>query len=442
MGIVVKDRVMGSHKTSDIIKEINNRTEQDRYNNPMLVIVPLITEVERFKEACIDEDFKEPQSSYDTVNSKMINKGEDILKLLSKGESICTTHALFDMFTDEVEYQIKINNYNVVLDEEVVTIKPLLMSEDERIRLFVDSNYATIEPDTGICVWTGPRHQELKLDTKTLEYRRLMMARRVVIFNGNAGKMFIIQTPPSFFKLVDSYIILTYMFSSSDLCAFFEMYSIKYRVEHQDKEIEREYKQKIKSLITFVDPPKPVIELSKKRKTNFSSSHWDSLDPKFFVTLRRTLGEKLKRKGIDKEFMVYACKKSFSMQSASNTQGKHLSPRGYQSYTEVYEKDDVKTEIEHYNWIPYNSKATNKYSFKTFIVYMHNVYRNVHVSKYVDSKVGVGDFEKRTTENNEDYALSVMLQCIWRTAIRNDDPISVMIFSDRMKNLFIDWLNN
>jgi hypothetical protein len=54
-----------------------------------------------------------------------------------------------------------------------------------------------------------------------------------------------------------------------------------------------------------------------------------------------------------------------------------------------------------------------------------------------------GYFEDRgITVHEELYALSEMIQWIWRSQIRDDLPIKVFIPSERMRNLFIQWLNS
>lgn len=435
---------MGSCKSRTMIEEINQRTDEDRYNNPLLVIVPLTSEVERFMENCPLECFKEPTSSYDNITGKMINKRTSFMDLVSNGVSIVTTHALFSLFTQEIEFEIEKNKYSIVIDEEVVTIIPVNISVDMYNLLFEDSKYGVIDPKSGKVSWIGPTHEDFGVSKDLIELRELLMSNRVISFDCNTRMMFVIETPPSFFRISDSYTILTYMFDCSDLYSYFKIYGIEFEIVYQDKKIEKATKEKIRELITFIEPPKVILELSNKRKTNFSSSFWDSskANPEFLSALRNTLGKSLNRCGAKRDKLVYACKKSLSTQAENKIQGKHLTPRGYKGF-EIIKKTPEGTIKEYVsNWIPYNSKATNKYSDRNFIVYMHNVYRNVLVSKYIDTKFDPEGQIVRSSESNDRYALSVMLQCIWRTAIRNDDPISVMIFSDRMKNLFIDWLNN
>ena len=42
--------------------------------------------------------------------------------------------------------------------------------------------------------------------------------------------------------------------------------------------------------------------------------------------------------------------------------------------------------------------------------------------------------------DSDEFALSEMLQWIWRSAIRDDKPIDLYIPSRRMRDLLIDWI--
>jgi len=54
-----------------------------------------------------------------------------------------------------------------------------------------------------------------------------------------------------------------------------------------------------------------------------------------------------------------------------------------------------------------------------------------------------GYFEDRRITVHEDlYALSEMIQWIWRSRIRDELPIKVFIPSERMRSLFVRWLNS
>jgi hypothetical protein len=85
-------------------------------------------------------------------------------------------------------------------------------------------------------------------------------------------------------------------------------------------------------------------------------------------------------------------------------------------------------------WIPNNAKATNEHRHKKSLAYLCNLFHNPYIKGY---------FEDRGIRVYEDlFALSELVQWIWRSQIRDDQPITVFIPSERMRNLFNRWLNS
>ena len=91
--IKVVDALCGSGKTSAAINLINSSTGK------FLFITPLLSEVQRIKESCPDKHFLEPESR----GSKL----HDVKRLFQKGRNIVTTHALFELFCEDVVDIIK-----------------------------------------------------------------------------------------------------------------------------------------------------------------------------------------------------------------------------------------------------------------------------------------------------------------------------------------------
>lgn len=85
-------------------------------------------------------------------------------------------------------------------------------------------------------------------------------------------------------------------------------------------------------------------------------------------------------------------------------------------------------------WLPFNTKATNEYSNCHNVAYLCNIYLNVDI-KTVASKKG-------HPVDEDMHALNEMIQFIWRSAIRNQEPINLYIPSSRMRNLFKRWLDD
>jgi hypothetical protein len=85
-------------------------------------------------------------------------------------------------------------------------------------------------------------------------------------------------------------------------------------------------------------------------------------------------------------------------------------------------------------WIPNNIRATNEYINKRSLAYLCNWFYHPVIRNYFE--------ERGITVNEEVYALSAMLQWIWRSQIRRGDPITLFIPSERMRNLLNQWLNS
>ena len=80
-----------------------------------------------------------------------------------------------------------------------------------------------------------------------------------------------------------------------------------------------------------------------------------------------------------------------------------------------------------------NMRASNDYKDRTVLAYLCNRYINPVTSNF---------FTFNNIPINQDmFALSEMLQWIWRSAIRDGKPIKIYIPSKRMRNLLINWLN-
>ena len=85
------------------------------------------------------------------------------------------------------------------------------------------------------------------------------------------------------------------------------------------------------------------------------------------------------------------------------------------------------------SFLPLNIRATNKYADYSLCMYTVNLYKNpveVGYLRYNGIRV-----------NEDDFALSEMIQFIWRGCIRKGEPMKVLILSKRMRNLLENWLN-
>ncbi len=81
-----------------------------------------------------------------------------------------------------------------------------------------------------------------------------------------------------------------------------------------------------------------------------------------------------------------------------------------------------------------NLKATNEYRSARYLVYACNLYMNVS-EKIFYQQNGI-------TVDEDAYALSIMIQWIWRSAIRDGEKIYIYLPSKRMRRILNDWMIN
>ena len=85
-------------------------------------------------------------------------------------------------------------------------------------------------------------------------------------------------------------------------------------------------------------------------------------------------------------------------------------------------------------YVPMNARGSNKWADRDFVIHMVDHYPDPYLDKYLNKRSN-GSF------NQDVFALSILIQYIYRSAIREGKPIKVLICSDRMRSLFQKWLS-
>ncbi|SHO52954.1 hypothetical protein [Desulfopila aestuarii] len=164
--IVIRDAIMGTGKSSAMIKRFNELAERGKqYDEPYLVVLPYLDEIKRYQQACPGMNFQEPLD--DRQRAKIGKEGQsvrgangatsktdDLKILLSGGYNILTTHSLFEQWNEEVALLIRDGGYHVIIDEEIGCIEPLRLdlSKGDRQDL-LRLGYLSIDPETNRASW-------------------------------------------------------------------------------------------------------------------------------------------------------------------------------------------------------------------------------------------------------------------------------------------------
>ena len=392
--VTVVDARMGRGKTSAAIRYMN----QNRKDRRFLFATPYLTEVERICGYC---DFEEPEGDLGTKSANLK------LKMRMK-RNLAMTHSLFYLMDLETLDLARENNYSLIIDESVNVVEKIPTSTKD-FRIILDM--LTTEDAMGRLIWKDPEYEGRFDDYKAL-------ADHGNLFHLDSALLNI--TNPDLFTAFDEVIMLTYLFDGQTQKAYMDYFNIPYRVVGVEQD---EYG------FRFSDSPDcpPPIDLSglihiidkKKMNEPFADRHalsknWYSkrdAGDEAICTLRRNLNNFFTSvTKADSLHRIWTCFKE-DKKKIVGPQCKYSS-----------------------SFLPMNIRATNEYREATAVAYLVNRFLDPNLTKF---------FAARDIEiDNDQFALSEMIQFIWRSAIRDNQPITVYIPSDRMRNLLIDWMNS
>lgn len=414
--ITVFDSIMGSGKTSHIIDHMREAHAQrlftDGRDDRFIYVTPLLDEVERVQEALPEMRFKDPQPVHG-------RKYFHLEQLISDRENIATTHTLFKHLTHKTHEKIAAGGYTLVIDE-VLTCCDVFsdLKEADRKTLF-NTGMVYIEEGTKRLRWNHEDHGGYAGRFEDIMH---------LCDNGNLcvygdGKVILWQFPVEFLQCFDHVFILTYLFEGSPMRAYLEAEGVHFEIVSvtgsRDQGFtpvdwlthsEADAKAKIKELVTVYEGPLNDIGKPNGRAHPFSKGWLRRQDKKAMGAIRAKVETFFKTKS-----KTPSTKNAWATFSDFKSD---LKGKGY-SHKEC--------------WIPLNTKATNQYAHKTAMAYLSNRFSLPPVRQF---------FADQGIDVSEDvYALSEMIQVLWRTAIRNDEPVTFYIPSERMRNLFKLWLS-
>lgn len=419
--VEILDSIMGSNKTNRVLAWIDSNPNE-RY----LYISPLLSEVDNTSRLATNlkhVSFEFPSTDeYDT-------KTDDLLSKLEVGANISCTHSLYLSMTEKHLDLIEKFEYIVIIDEEVGVIDAFKKYSTDDLAYLNSNGDIEISDEDGMISWVGA---ELGKKAKYKQFYNLCKA-KAVYATKRSDTMLVTQMPVELFTRAKRVIIMTYMFNGNVLDNFLKLKKVEV-VPFTEVQPTQINKQEIRELIDLKPLDRKLLKLS------MSVYGYDKMDKKGFDLISnyiRSTGLSVGAKAID---TMYTLPKAVSPVEVKS--GKRVAPRGYLTYkTEVLDEDGVvvldskgkpKTE-DNYCWLHSGCRATNKYAYKWYLVHCYDRHPNLSVETYLK--------EYGCPVDKNVFALSEMLQWIWRSRIRKGETIVLAIASQRMHNLFLDWLN-
>ena len=420
--VEILDSIMGSNKTNRILDWIDSNPNE-RY----LYISPLLSEVDNTSR--LATNLKHVSFEYPTTE-EYDTKAEDLLAKLEVGANISCTHNLYLSMTDRHLDLIEKFGYIVIIDEEVGVIDSFSKYTPDDLAYLKSNGDISISEEDGMISWVG---KELGNGAKYKHFYNLCNAKAVYVSKRDED-MLVTQMPIELFTRAKRLIIMTYMFDGNILDCFLRLKKVQVTpfTEVTPTQVSKEDIRKLIDLKPFN---------TKLNKLSMSFTGYQAMSQKDCNVIQnyiRWVGDSCKAKAVD---MLYTFPKEVSVIGAKKT-GKKISPKGFVTYkTQLFDEygeavldSKGKPKMEsHYCWLHSGCRATNKYSYKWCLVHCYNRYPNSAVESYLKDYGAAVD--------RAVFALSEMLQWIWRSRIRKGEPIVLAIGNSRMYNLFVDWLN-
>lgn len=404
MKVHVCDALCGAGKTSASINMMNSRTDER-----FIFVTQYLSEVKRIESGCAKRGFISPSSDVRTGHTKLA----DIHELLRAGANIATSHALFISYTEETKQLIKDQGYILVLDEVVDVLCESDISEED-IDILIKSN--SLSENNGVITWTNDQYSL----TDRNRFREEMLRAKSNNFLRYDSEYFFWAIPPELFTCFKEALILTYMFEAQGLRCFFDMYNIPYTLigtkkvgdGYQFCDIsEMDRRRELRDKIHVLDHRK-VNEIGEER-TSLSFSWYRAAHRAF----EDSPLDRLRKNLINVFRNVWAVPSDMVMWTCFKEHKERLASKGYMN-----------------SFVTYNKRASNDYAHKSHLAYcVNNFPRPWEVRFYNDHGV---------TLNGDMYALSILIQWVFRSRIRKGEEIWIYIPSQRMRTLFLRWMDN
>ena len=410
--ITIVDSICGSGKTSWAIQEMNKNL-----NQKYIYITPYLDEVDRVVKECDDRYFYKPDEKLG--QGKKMNH---FIKMLKEGCNIVSTHALFrDVSRDTIEL-IKENNYTLILDEVMNIIEQIDIDNDD-LQMLLNDNIIYIEEGSNKILWNPDK----------LNYKGKFKNIKNSILQGDVyyvrGSVVMWSFPVKTFEYFDDIYILTYLFKGQLQRAYYDMYNISYEyksVQYVGTEGWGSLEKRVYELVEYKDADKTelrkLINIYNNKKKNMIGDKKGKENPLSAGWFARQVENKTDRLTILKNNIYYFFKNECKSKSKDNM------------YC-VFKEYEQKCKGDGYSkgFVVFNKRATNEYRHKKNLAYCINLFINPFDKAF---------FTDKDVEVDEDtWALSELIQWMFRSQLRDGKPINIYIPSERMRNLLLEWLN-
>ena len=389
--IKIVDARMGRGKTSAAIEYMQSNSSNKRF----LYITPYLTEVERICDAC---DFEQPDSDH-------LTKLSELKKLMHQKKNVASTHSLFSLLDEDALDLIRSNHYSLIIDEGIDVVSNVNVTSKDRELILTQLSQVSKD---GKVKWIDEDYSG-----KFSGYKEMADADSLYMLD--SALIYVMK--PEMLESFDSVTMMTYLFNGQYQKAYLDFYGIDYEVVGVNSG----------DVFTFSDKPddppplnyKELIHIVDDERMNEVGNRDYSLSKNWYRTkgynhpdirtLRNNMHNFFRSPNITADKRLWTCFKSDSDKLVNKSNGRYRS-----------------------SFLQMTARATNEYRSRTHVAYMINRFLDPNIVKFFGQRGAFLDADK--------FALSEMLQFIWRSAIRDNNHIELYIPSKRMRMLLTDWI--
>ena len=399
---------MGTGKSSAAITYLNEHP-----HDKFIYITPYLEQAARIKKNCPDLNFIEPS---DKISEYQFKKSLHTIALIEEGKNIATTHQSFRGYAPETLEMIREKGYSLIIDENLDVLEQFSIHPDD-VQLAVDAGY--IKENNGVFSISNTSYHGTALRDLFYTIRSRDLVKISDDDDGSDGCMFYWVLTPELILSFKEVFVLTYLFEAQSLHHLFEIYHIPYEYigVHKYEDGTYHFGELPSYTPEYLSHLKDMIHILDNKKMNEVGDDYYAMSKSWFE--RGEDGVEQLKKNVYNCFRNIWCDIPADRRMWGSYNG---------AFTQVRGKGYAK------GFVTFNAKATNAYRDRYALVYIANVFMNANERRF---------YKMHGIETDQDiYALSVMVQWIWRSALRDGGEVLLYIPSRRMRTILENWINS
>jgi len=395
--INVVDAPCGYGKTSWAIQYMNSMPKE---SHQFIYVTPFLDEVKRVKESVTSRRFYHPVA----INGE--TKLEDLHRMLGEGKDICTTHALFQMANPQTIELLRANRYTLILDEVMNVIEQVKLKRDD-LKFLKKADAISIEERDNGLKYLNWNEKIKDYDTQYNKIKNIALTKNLMYCDDS---ILIWNFPCEIFSSFQNVFLLTYLFNGQIQKAYYDLHEIGYRYLSVSEEDEGYH------LVPY-DERKSFDKEHLKKMINVYDGHLNKVGSSAY-SLSKSWFDKQKNKDLivtlsnnARNFLMNICKVNKDEVMWTTVKGEKVkvgtkgkvankvTPRGY---TRAF--------------VSMTSRSTNEYKDKHTLAYLVNRFLNPIDKQFFE--------QYEVTIDQDAWALSELVQWVWRSRIRDGKPIN------------------